>query len=328
MTLVANWSYPTLIRFGAGRIAELADACRAAGITRPLFVTDRGLARMDIAARALDLLDAAGLGRAMFSDVDANPTDTNVQAGLKVYRAGGFDGIVAFGGGSALDLGKTLAFMAGQTRPLWDFEDVGDWWTRADPAGIHPIVAVPTTAGTGSEVGPGQRHHQRADARQEDHLPSEDAARGRHLRPRTDCRHAARHHRGHRAGRVRALRGSLLLAPFPPDESGDRAGRDAAGQGLSAARLRRRHRHRGAGADDGRRRDGRHGLSEGAWARSTRSATRSAPSTTPITAPPTPCACRRCCSSTAPRSPTSWRAPPLIWASTAALTGSAPMSTR
>jgi len=101
----------------------------------------------------LDLVEAAGLGRAMFSDVDPNPNDRNVTEGLKFYRDGGFDGVVAFGGGSGLDLGKVLAFMAGQTRPLWDFEDVGDWWTRADPAGIHPIVAVPTTAGTGAEVG-------------------------------------------------------------------------------------------------------------------------------------------------------------------------------
>ena len=153
MKLVANWSYPTAIRFGAGRIAEIAEACKAAGISKPLLVTDRGLATMEITARTLDLLDAAGLGRAMFADVDPNPTDKNVAEGLRVWRDGGFDGVVAFGGGSGLDLGKTLAFMSGQTRPLWDFEDVGDWWTRADPAGIAPIVAVPTTAGTGSEVG-------------------------------------------------------------------------------------------------------------------------------------------------------------------------------
>ncbi len=153
MSLTGNWSYPTAIRFGAGRIVELPEACRAAGIARPLLVTDRGLAGMEITAQALDLLEAAGLGRAMFSEVDPNPSDANVSAGLKVLREGGFDGVVAFGGGSGLDLGKTLAFMAGQTRPIWDFEDVGDWWTRADPAGILPIVAVPTTAGTGSEVG-------------------------------------------------------------------------------------------------------------------------------------------------------------------------------
>lgn len=153
MTLKANWSYPTSVRFGAGRISEIADACKSAGITRPLFVTDRGLASMEIATRTLDLLKAAGLGGDIFANVDPNPSDTNAMEGLEVYRAGGFDGVVAFGGGSGLDLGKVIAFMAGQTRPLWDFEDVGDWWSRADPAGIHPIVAVPTTAGTGSEVG-------------------------------------------------------------------------------------------------------------------------------------------------------------------------------
>ena len=153
MKLVGNWSYPTSVRFGAGRIAEIAEACRVAGIRKPLLVTDRGLAGMEITAKTRALIEAAGLGGAMFSEVDPNPTDLNVAAGLKVYREGGFDGVIAFGGGSALDLGKTIAFMAGQTRPLWDFEDIGDWWTRANPAGIHPIVAVPTTAGTGSEVG-------------------------------------------------------------------------------------------------------------------------------------------------------------------------------
>ena len=153
MKLVGNWSYPTSVRFGAGRIAEIAEACRVAGIRKPLLVTDRGLAGMEITAKTRALIEAAGLGGAMFSEVDPNPSDLNVAAGLKVYREGGFDGVIAFGGGSALDLGKTIAFMAGQTRPLWDFEDIGDWWTRANPAGIHPIVAVPTTAGTGSEVG-------------------------------------------------------------------------------------------------------------------------------------------------------------------------------
>jgi 4-hydroxybutyrate dehydrogenase len=153
MKLFGNWSYPTAIRLGAGRISEIADACKAAGISRPLLVTDRGLGGMEITARTRDLMDAAGLGRAMFADVDPNPTETNVTEGLRAWRDGGYDGVIAFGGGSGLDLGKTLAFMSGQSRPLWDFEDVGDWWTRADPAGIAPIVAVPTTAGTGSEVG-------------------------------------------------------------------------------------------------------------------------------------------------------------------------------
>ena len=153
MTLTANWSYPTAIRFGAGRISEIADACAVAGISKPLLVTDKGLAGLPITQSTLDLMDAAGLGRAMFSEVDPNPTEQNVDAGVAAYREGGHDGVIAFGGGSGLDLGKVVAFMAGQTRPLWDFEDVDDWWTRADADAIAPIVAVPTTAGTGSEVG-------------------------------------------------------------------------------------------------------------------------------------------------------------------------------
>lgn len=153
MLLTANWSYPNAIRFGAGRISEIGEACRAAGIAKPLLVTDRGLAGLPITARALDLLDAAELGRALFSDVDSNPTEKNLAAGVAVFREGGHDGVVAFGGGSGLDLGKMVAFMAGQTRPVWDFEDIGDWWTRADAGAICPAVAVPTTAGTGSEVG-------------------------------------------------------------------------------------------------------------------------------------------------------------------------------
>ncbi|MEP1934342.1 MAG: iron-containing alcohol dehydrogenase [Roseibium sp.] len=148
-----NWSYPTAMRFGVGRISEIADACKASGISKPLLVTDKGLASMEITTKTLDHLDAVGLGRGMFSEVDPNPTDKNAEAGVAVYREGGYDGVVAFGGGSGLDLAKVIALMAGQTRPLWDFEDVGDWWTRANADAIAPIVAVPTTAGTGSEVG-------------------------------------------------------------------------------------------------------------------------------------------------------------------------------
>ena len=153
MTISANWSYPTAYKLGAGRIKELADACKSLGMKKPLLVTDRGLAPMEITSRALDILDAAGLGRAIFAEVDPNPTEKNLEAGIKAYRDGGHDGVVAFGGGSGLDLGKCVAFMVGQTRPVWDFEDIGDWWTRASVEGIAPIVAVPTTAGTGSEVG-------------------------------------------------------------------------------------------------------------------------------------------------------------------------------
>ena len=153
MNLRANWSYPTAIKFGAGRIAELAEQCRAVGIDRPLLVTDKALAALPITAQALDILEAAGLGRAVFSDVDPNPNEHNMAAGIAVYKAGGHDGVVCFGGGSALDLGKMIALMAGQTVSVWDLEDIGDWWTRADASRIAPIIAVPTTAGTGSEVG-------------------------------------------------------------------------------------------------------------------------------------------------------------------------------
>lgn len=149
----ANWSYPTAIRFGAGRISELAEACAAAGMKKPLLVTDRGLASLPITANALELLEAAGLGRAIFAEVDPNPNDINLAAGVEVFKNGGHDGVIAFGGGSGLDLGKLIAFQAGQTRQVWDFEDIGDWWTRANADAIVPIIAVPTTAGTGSEVG-------------------------------------------------------------------------------------------------------------------------------------------------------------------------------
>ena len=153
MTLNANWSYPTSIRFGAGRISEIADACFVAGIKKPLLVTDRGLAGMEITQKTLNLLDDAGLGCAIFSDVDPNPNEKNAASGVAAYKAGNHDGVIAFGGGSGLDLGKVVAFLAGQSRPIWDFEDIDDWWTRANSDVIAPIVAVPTTAGTGSEVG-------------------------------------------------------------------------------------------------------------------------------------------------------------------------------
>src|SRR5262245_6617833 len=153
VNLAGTWSYPTSVRFGAGRIRELGAAVKAAGITRPLLVTDSGLARNPIVAKAMDVLAGDGVAATLFSDVQSNPVAANVEAGLKALKSGGHDGVVAFGGGSSLDAGKVMAFMAGQRRPMWDFEDIGDWWTRADGAGILPIVAVPTTAGTGSEVG-------------------------------------------------------------------------------------------------------------------------------------------------------------------------------
>ncbi|MDM7255122.1 MAG: iron-containing alcohol dehydrogenase, partial [Paracoccus sp. (in: a-proteobacteria)] len=127
MKLKGNWSYPTLVKFGAGRIAELADHCKAAGVKRPLLVTDKALASLPITAQALDILDGAGLGRAVFSEVDPNPHEGNIEAGLAAYRAGNHDGVICFGGGSALDLGKMIALMVDQPVSVWDLEDVGDW---------------------------------------------------------------------------------------------------------------------------------------------------------------------------------------------------------
>ena len=153
MNITGNWNYPTSVRFGPGRIRELAEVAAGAGMKRPLLVTDPGLTGLPMIADALALLREAGLGAEKFDRVQQNPVAANVADGLKALREGGHDGVIAFGGGSALDAGKVIAFMAGQTRPMWDFEDVGDWWTRADPDGIAPIIAVPTTSGTGSEVG-------------------------------------------------------------------------------------------------------------------------------------------------------------------------------
>jgi alcohol dehydrogenase class IV len=151
--LQGNWNYPTAVKFGAGRIRELPDVLKAAGIKRPLLVTDPGLAKLPMVTSAIRANEAAGVPTAVFSDIKPNPVEKNIEDGLKVFRGGKHDGVIAFGGGSALDAGKAIAFLSGQTRPLWDFEDVGDNWTRADPAGIRPTVAVPTTSGTGSEVG-------------------------------------------------------------------------------------------------------------------------------------------------------------------------------
>ncbi|HXT06657.1 MAG TPA: iron-containing alcohol dehydrogenase [Roseiarcus sp.] len=151
--LTSAWNFPTRILTGIGRIKDVAETCRAHGVVKPLVVTDRGLAASAIVAGVVERLRSAGLQAAVFSDVKPNPTQANLAAGVAAYKAGGHDGVVAVGGGSALDVGKCVAFMQAQTRPVWDFEDVGDWWTRANAAGIAPIIAVPTTAGTGSEVG-------------------------------------------------------------------------------------------------------------------------------------------------------------------------------
>jgi len=153
MTFIGNWSYPTQIKFGAGRIREISEACKQANIKNPLLVTDKGLSSLPITSKTLNLLKEAGLGEAFFSAVDPNPNEKNLTAGITAFIEGNHDGVIAFGGGSGLDLGKLIAFMVGQDRPVWDFEDVSDWWTRAKSDAIFPIVAIPTTAGTGSEVG-------------------------------------------------------------------------------------------------------------------------------------------------------------------------------
>jgi alcohol dehydrogenase len=148
-----NLNYPTAIKFGAGRIKELADHCRANGILRPLFVTDPGLAAMPMVQAVVEDVRRAGLDIRVFSEVRPNPVEANVIEGVKAFTAGGHDGVVAFGGGSALDIGKMVALMHGQHISIFELEDVDDWWTRADATKISPVIAVPTTAGTGSEVG-------------------------------------------------------------------------------------------------------------------------------------------------------------------------------
>jgi alcohol dehydrogenase class IV len=152
-TLRGNWNYPTSIKFGAGRIVELPEHCQTLGMRRPLLVTDAGLAAHSMVENAVRSCRDAGLGCELYADVQANPIEANVTAGVAAYHAGHHDGVIAFGGGSALDAGKAIALMVGQNRPIWDFEDREDWFTRVDVAGMAPVVAVPTTSGTGSEVG-------------------------------------------------------------------------------------------------------------------------------------------------------------------------------
>jgi alcohol dehydrogenase class IV len=145
-----GWNYPTPIRFGAGRVSELQDACAELGITKPLLVTDPGI--MAVGSMVEDAAALLG-GCPVYSDVQGNPTEANVMGGVAALKEHECDGVVAFGGGSAMDAAKCVALMAGQTRPLFDFEDREDWCTRVDEAAMVPCVAVPTTSGTGSEVG-------------------------------------------------------------------------------------------------------------------------------------------------------------------------------
>ena len=145
-----NWNYPTLIWFGLNRINEIQTACNSLNIKNPLIVTDPGILKTKIISKVDKFLNSDS---AIYSDVQGNPTGSNVINGVNIFNAGKHDGVIAVGGGSGMDVGKGIAFMAGQTRPIWDFEDIGDYWTRADSDKIFPIIAVPTTAGTGSETG-------------------------------------------------------------------------------------------------------------------------------------------------------------------------------
>ena len=145
-----NWNYPTNVWFGVDRSKEIQKACDTLGIKNPLIVTDPGLLQTSIIDEINSSLSS---NTQIYSDVQGNPTGSNVTNGVKVFIEGNHDGVIAIGGGSGMDAGKGIAFLAHQSRPLWDFEDIGDWWTRADSSVIKPIIAIPTTAGTGSEVG-------------------------------------------------------------------------------------------------------------------------------------------------------------------------------
>mgnify|MGYP001474455650 FL=1 len=148
-----NWNYPTTMWVGENRINDIAIACESLGITRPLLVTDKGLVKNDIVKNTLLILKEKNIITKLYSNVVGNPTGKNVNEGVESFKKDNCDGVIAFGGGSGLDVGKAIAFMSGQTLPIWDFEDVGDNWTKANDDEIAPIIAVPTTAGTGSETG-------------------------------------------------------------------------------------------------------------------------------------------------------------------------------
>ena len=149
----SNWNYPTTVWFGQGRIKDLHIACKNLSITKPLFVTDQDLAKTDLVKKIISDSNLKSLSINVFSNIKGNPVGSNVDEGVKAFKKGNHDGVIAFGGGSGLDVGKAVAFMSAQTRSIWDFEDVGDNWTKANSDEIAPIIAVPTTAGTGSETG-------------------------------------------------------------------------------------------------------------------------------------------------------------------------------
>ncbi len=148
-----SWNYPTSIWVGENRIKDLSKACKDLGISNPLFVTDKDLINLDMVKKVILDIKKNLDNFSIFSNFSGNPVGENVEEGTKEFNKNKCDGVIAFGGGSGLDVGKAIAFMSGQSRPIWDFEDIGDYWKRADEKKIAPIIAVPTTAGTGSETG-------------------------------------------------------------------------------------------------------------------------------------------------------------------------------
>jgi len=149
----SNWNYPTTVWFGEGRVKDLYLACKNLKIKKPLLVTDKDLGKSDLVKKITTDQNLKKLSINVFSNIKGNPVGSNVDEGVEVFKKGNHDGVIAFGGGSGLDVGKAVAFMSAQTRSIWDFEDVGDNWTKANTEKIAPIIAVPTTAGTGSEAG-------------------------------------------------------------------------------------------------------------------------------------------------------------------------------
>jgi len=148
-----NWNYPTSMWVGENRIKDLPEACKNLNISSPLFVTDKDLINLDMTKNIIFEVRKKFNTLFIFSNFSGNPIGENVEEGVFEFKKNKCDGVIAFGGGSGLDVGKAIAFMSGQTRPIWDFEDVGDYWKRANEKNIAPIIAIPTTAGTGSETG-------------------------------------------------------------------------------------------------------------------------------------------------------------------------------
>ena len=247
--LATTWSYPTTVRLRCRQSRQDRARLRA-GRDRPAARRDRPGTGRTAGDRAPCSTSCATGGReaGLFTDVRANPVAGNVEAGVRAFAAGGHDGVVALGGGSALDCGKVIAFMAGQDRPLWDFEDIGDWWTRARADGIAPVVAIPDHRRHRQRGRPGRGDHRRGHPHQEDHLPPGHDAADRDPRPRGHAGAAAEADRGHRHGCAGPLPRGLLRALLASDGRGHRGRGHAAGQDGTAPRLRPRCRPRGARA--------------------------------------------------------------------------------